>query len=85
MPADLWRLGAQFLLVLTLLAVVLYLLRRLQQRTGLGGTRRLRLVESLSVGPRHKVAVLSWDGQEWLVGVGPQGLSVLGTAPEKTP
>ncbi|HUX65957.1 MAG TPA: flagellar biosynthetic protein FliO [Terriglobales bacterium] len=40
--------------------------------------RRLRLVETLPLGERRFVAVVSIDGHEFLVGATPQSLSLLG-------
>lgn len=42
-------------------------------------TRRLSLVETLMVGPRHKLFLLRRDGVEHLVLMGPQGASVVET------
>jgi flagellar protein FliO/FliZ len=41
------------------------------------GKRRLAVVETLMVGPRHKLYLLSRDSVEHLVLVGPQGASVI--------
>jgi len=42
-------------------------------------TRRLALVETLMVGPHHKLFLLRRDGVEHLVLMGPQGASVVET------
>jgi flagellar protein FliO/FliZ len=42
-------------------------------------TRRLALVETMMVGPRHKLFLLRRDGIEHLVLMGPQGASVVET------
>ena len=42
-------------------------------------TRRLALVETLMIGPRHKLFLLRRDGVEHLVLMGPQGASVVET------
>jgi flagellar protein FliO/FliZ len=42
-------------------------------------TRRLSLVETLMIGPRHKLFLLRRDGVEHLVLMGPQGASVVET------
>jgi flagellar protein FliO/FliZ len=39
--------------------------------------RRLSIVESLMVGPRHKLYLFKRDGVEHLVLIGPQGTSVV--------
>jgi flagellar biogenesis protein FliO len=41
-------------------------------------TRRLRLVETLPLGERRFVAVLSLDGRELLIGATPHSLALLG-------
>jgi flagellar protein FliO/FliZ len=43
------------------------------------GTRRLALVETLMIGPRHKLFLLRRDGVEHLLLMGPQGASVVET------
>ena len=40
-------------------------------------TRRLAVVETLMIGPRHKVFLLRRDDREHLILVGPQGASVV--------
>ena len=42
-------------------------------------TRRLSLVETLMIGPRHKLFLFRRDGVEHLVLMGPQGASVVET------
>ena len=42
-------------------------------------TRRLALVETMMIGPRHKLFLLRRDGVEHLVLMGPQGASVVET------
>ena len=43
----------------------------------------LRLQSSLSLGPRHKLAVIQVEQQRLLIGIGPQGITLLHTlAPE---
>jgi flagellar protein FliO/FliZ len=39
--------------------------------------KRLSVVETLMIGPRHKIYLLRRDGTEHLVMVGPQGMSVV--------
>ncbi|HEY1612216.1 MAG TPA: flagellar biosynthetic protein FliO [Rhizomicrobium sp.] len=39
--------------------------------------RRLAVVETLMVGPRHKLYILRRDGTEHLVMIGPQGTTVI--------
>ena len=78
---DWVSLTGNFLLVIVLLAAVLWLMRRLQGIKGLQGlrpvARRLSVVEALTVGPRQKLAVVRWDDREVLVGVSPNGFTLL--------
>ena len=90
---DFVSLGGNFLLVLVLLVVVLWLLRRLQSTKGLQtlqgvpglsalqglrpAARRLAVVESLSVGPRQRIALVRVDEREVLIGVSPAGFTLL--------
>lgn len=48
-------------------------------------TRRLALVETLMIGPRHKLFLLRRDGVEHLVLMGPQGTSVVETGIASSP
>jgi flagellar protein FliO/FliZ len=81
---DFGRYLAALLLVLGLLGAAALAARRY----GLPGiargvtTRRLSVVETLMIGPRHRLYLLRRDGVEHLVLLGPQGASVIeaGTA-----
>ena len=90
---DFVSLGGNFLLVILLLLAVLWLLRRLQGFKGLQGlpavaalqglrppARRLAVVESLSVGPRQRIALVRVDGREVLIGLSPAGFALLQSA-----
>lgn len=76
------RIFASLLLVFGLLGGLLWGLKRLQLRVqpGLPG-RRLELLESLSVGPRQKIALVRVGSQEMLVGISPGQISSLGQWP----
>lgn len=75
---ELLRLTASTLLVLALLAGLLYLLKRMQSKIGVTGqNKRMRLVESLSLNTRQKIACVQMDGHTILIGVGPAQLSCL--------
>ncbi len=64
--------------VLALLGTVLYLVRRLQRR-GMAGLpqRRIRILDSLSVGPRQKIVLLRVKEQDILIGISVQQISTL--------
>ncbi|MDY0882669.1 flagellar biosynthetic protein FliO [Dongia soli] len=61
------------LLVLGLLALAAWLLRRSGYGTRLGRSRRLAAVESLTLGPRHRLMLIRRDGIEHLLLLGPHG------------
>ena len=68
--ADLFRMIGSFALVLALMAVLLWALRRLQTRmANQNSGRRLQIVESLSVGPRQKIALIRVGDNEVMVGI----------------
>jgi flagellar protein FliO/FliZ len=81
---DWVSLTGNFLVVIVLLVAVLWLLRRLQGIKGLQGlrplSRRLSVVEALNVGPRQKLAVVRLDDREVLVGITPNGFTLLDVA-----
>jgi flagellar protein FliO/FliZ len=78
---DWVALTGNFVLVIVLLVAVLWLLRRMQGIKGLQGlrpvARRLSVVEALTVGPRQKLALLRLDDREILVGITPNGFTLL--------
>jgi hypothetical protein len=43
-----------------------------------GSEERLRLLQSVRLTSHSSVHVLRWDGREWLIGSGEQGVTVLG-------
>jgi len=69
-----------FALVIALLLGSLWLLRKLQSGGGLMGAKadaRLKIVETLSIGPRQKIALVQIDGQDVLLGVTAQSITPL--------
>lgn len=76
---DFFRLIGSFALVLGLLALVLWGLRRLQNRGGFAGAskRQLQVIESLSLGPRQKVVLLRVGSRELVLGVTPTSITAL--------
>lgn len=70
-----------FALVIGLLLALLWSLRKLQNGQGFikRPQQRLQMVESLSVAPRQKIALIRLDGQEVLVGITAQSITVLHT------
>jgi flagellar protein FliO/FliZ len=76
---DFVRLIGSFLLVLGLLALVLWGLRRVQSRGGFAGVakRQMQVVESLSLGPRQKIVLVRVGTRELVLGVTPTSISAL--------
>ena len=75
---DLLRMIASTLLVLTLLGGLLYLLKRMQAKLAAPNSgRQMKLVESLSLNSRHKIAMVQLDGHTVLVGVSPGQMACL--------
>ena len=88
---DLARYLGALVLVLALVGFAALAARRY----GLGGfvqgsaQRRLAVVETVMIGPRHKLVLLRRDSSEHLVLMGPQGANVIETgispSPEQSP
>ena len=74
-----------FALVIGLLLALLWALRKLQNGQGFikRPHQRLQMVESLSVAPRQKIALIRVDNQEVLVGITAQQITVLHTPAAK--
>ena len=76
--ADLFRMLGSFALVLALMAALLWALRKLQSRmSSQTAGRRMQVIESLSVGPRQKFALLRVGEHEVLVGITPTQMTSL--------
>lgn len=75
------RMLGALLLVLGLMAVALYVVRRydirLPGRVGGGAQRRLELVEKTALDTRRSVALLRRDGREHLILIAPEGNMVI--------
>jgi flagellar protein FliO/FliZ len=84
---DLARYFSALILVMSLLGFAALAARKYGLPGVTKGTamRRLAIVETLMVGPRHKLFLFKRDGVEHLVLMGPQGASVIenGIAPPK--
>lgn len=71
-----------FAIVLALLAGVLYVLKRMQSGNLLGmPTRKIKVIEMVSVAPRQKVVLLRVKDQDVLIGVSPQQVNAIATFP----
>jgi len=83
--ADLFRMIGSFALVLAILAGLLWALRKLQSRMNSQHPgRRMQVIESLSVGPRQKFALLRVGEHEVLVGITPTQMTSLAQWPAET-
>lgn len=76
--ADWLQYLLSFAFVIGLLLALLWTLRKLQNGALLRkATNRMHVVETLSVGPRQKIALIQVDGREVLIGITAQHLTAL--------
>ena len=74
-----------FAFVIGLLLALLWTLRKLQNGAMLRKpSQRLRTLETLSVGPRQKIALIQVDGHEVLIGITAQQMTALSPWPAQT-
>ena len=73
---DSWALSS--LLVIGVILVLGWLLRRLRGAALLGGSRQLKVVSSLALGQRERLMVVQVGEEQWLLGVTAQQISGLG-------
>jgi flagellar protein FliO/FliZ len=82
--AMLWQMASSLILVLVLAAVAAIVLRkvmpRLRTASGRPG-RSMRIVETLSLGPKRSIHLVEVGPKRFLVGDTPSGLTMLGEAP----
>ena len=76
---DWLRIGGSIALVLVLLLTMLWVLRRLRSmQIAKGGMSKLEIVETISVGPRQKIALLRVEQQMLLIGMSANQFTALG-------
>jgi flagellar protein FliO/FliZ len=76
---DILRIIGSLILVFGLMGALLWGLKRMQLKIGAPTPgRRLHMIESVSVGPRQKIALLRIDAREVLVGLSPGQMTALG-------
>jgi len=76
---DWLRIGGSVALVLVLLAAMLWTLRRLRSmQIAKAGISKLEIVETISVGPRQKIALLRVDKHMLLIGMSANQFTALG-------
>ena len=81
--ADVFRMLGSLALVIVLLVALLWALRKLQGKmNGHNTGRRLQIIESLSVGPRQKVALIRVGEREVLVGISPTQINGIASWPD---
>jgi flagellar biosynthetic protein FliO len=74
--ADVFRMLGSLGLVIALLVALLWALRKLQGKmNSQNAGRRLQIIESLSVGPRQKVALIRVGEREVLIGISPNQIN----------
>ena len=74
--------AASFAIVLSLLAALLFLLKKMQSGNLLGmSARKIRILETFSTGPRQKLVLLRVKDQDILVGITIQTMTTLATFP----
>lgn len=80
---DVFKYLGSFALVIGLLLAVLISLKKLQAsaRFGRQSDTRLQVMESLSIGPRQKIALIRVGDREVLIGVTAQQITALGEMP----
>ena len=83
--ADVFRMLGSLALVIALLVALLWALRKLQGKmNGHNTGRRLQIIESLSVGPRQKVALIRVGEREVLIGISPTQINGIASWPDGT-
>lgn len=76
---DWLRIGGSIALVLVLLAAMFWTLRRLRSmQIAKAGISKLEIVETISVGPRQKIALLRVDQHMLLIGMSANQFTALG-------
>jgi flagellar protein FliO/FliZ len=83
---DWLQYALSFALVIGLLLGLLYALRKLQGGQAFGRKdQRLQVLESLSLGPRQKIALVRVDGARVLLGITATQITALGPIGPDTP
>ena len=80
--ADWLQYLLSFAFVIGLLLALLFTLRKLQNGAMLRkSSNRMQMLETLSVGPRQKIALIQVDGREVLIGITAQNMTALSLEP----
>ena len=79
-PVDWVRVAGSIVVVLVLLAVLMWTLRRMKTMQSIqGGARKLHVLETISVGPRQKIALLRVANHQVLIGMSANQFTALGS------
>lgn len=81
-----WPAGLQLFVLAVGLAVLagiaLWVLRRMQLKGAWpGSVRRIQLLETRALGPRHRLVLVRVGDREWLLGVSPSDIRPIGGWP----
>lgn len=81
--ADVFRMLGSLALVIAILVLLLWALRKLQGKMNNQNTgRRLQIIESLSIGTRQKIALIRVGQHEVLVGISPTQINSIASWPD---
>jgi len=81
--ADVFRMLGSLALVIALLVLLLWSLRKLQGKMNSHNAgRRLQIIESISVGTRQKVALIRVGEREVLIGISPTQINGISSWPD---
>ena len=76
---DLFSMFGSFVLVLLLLGVVLFILKKVQMTSSVSnGDRKIQIIEIMPTSNKQKIMLLKVENQHFLVGVSGQNLNQLG-------
>lgn len=74
-----WRpLGSLLIVVGGMLVAMWFLKNRIGRTVGMGGHRRIQVVEKVAVGQRQYLALIRIDNEEIFVGISPERITELG-------
>ncbi len=73
-----------FLLVISLLVATLFFLKKLNPSLGKGEGKNIRFLESYDLGVRQRIILLEVNGERFLIGVGPNQISLLSRIEKQT-
>lgn len=79
-PFDWIRVAGSIVVVFMLLAALMWTLRRMKiMQTTQGGEKKLQVLETISVGPRQKIALLRTANHLVLIGISANQFTALGS------